>query len=53
MALSAMRTSLRVVNNVPMLKRRMIDAENEFRGADRHAAPAAHGQQYGQQVTSA
>ncbi|MFM0265312.1 FAD-dependent monooxygenase [Paraburkholderia sediminicola] len=48
MALSAMRTSLRVVNNVPMLKRRMIDAENELRGADRHAAPAAHGQQYGQ-----
>jgi len=27
-----------------MLKRRMIDAENEFRGVDRVAAPAAHGQ---------
>jgi hypothetical protein len=25
---------LRVVNNVPLLKRRMINAENEFRGAD-------------------
>lgn len=47
MALSAMRTTLRVVNNVPMLKRRMIDAENEFRGVDRHnrgAAAAAPGQ---------
>jgi len=34
MALSAMRTGLRVVNNVPMLKRRMIHAENALRGAD-------------------
>jgi 2-polyprenyl-6-methoxyphenol hydroxylase-like FAD-dependent oxidoreductase len=33
-ALGAMRTGLRVVNNVPLLKRRMINAENEFRGAD-------------------
>jgi 2-polyprenyl-6-methoxyphenol hydroxylase-like FAD-dependent oxidoreductase len=34
MALGAMRTGLRVVNNVPLLKRRMIAAENEFRGAE-------------------
>jgi 2-polyprenyl-6-methoxyphenol hydroxylase-like FAD-dependent oxidoreductase len=34
MALGAMRTGLRVVNNVPMLKRRMIQAENRFRGAE-------------------
>ncbi|PCE26098.1 FAD-binding monooxygenase [Paraburkholderia acidicola] len=33
-ALGAMRTGLRVVNNVPLLKRRMIDAENQFRGSD-------------------
>jgi hypothetical protein len=30
-----MRTGLRVVNNVPLLKRRMIDAENDFRGVER------------------
>jgi 2-polyprenyl-6-methoxyphenol hydroxylase-like FAD-dependent oxidoreductase len=34
-ALGAMRTGLRVVNNVPLLKRRMIDAENDFRGVER------------------
>jgi len=33
-ALGAMRTGLRVVNNVPLLKRRMIDAENDFRGVE-------------------
>ena len=33
-ALGAMRTGLRVVNNVPMLKRRLINAENAFRSAD-------------------
>jgi hypothetical protein len=37
MVLGAMRTGLRVVNHVPMLKRRMIEAENRFRGADRAA----------------
>jgi hypothetical protein len=26
---------LRVMNNVPLLKRRMIDAENDFRGVER------------------
>lgn len=36
-ALGAMRTGLRVVNNVPMLKRRMINAENDFRGVDQAA----------------
>ena len=30
-ALGAMRTGLRVVNKVPLLKRRTIDAENDFR----------------------
>jgi hypothetical protein len=30
-----MRTGLRAVNNVPLLKRRMIDAENDFRGVER------------------
>jgi 2-polyprenyl-6-methoxyphenol hydroxylase-like FAD-dependent oxidoreductase len=34
-ALGAMRTGLRAVNNVPLLKRRMIDAENDFRGVER------------------
>ncbi|SOE95361.1 2-polyprenyl-6-methoxyphenol hydroxylase [Burkholderia sp. D7] len=34
-ALGAMRTGLRVANNVPLLKRRMIDAENDFRGVER------------------
>jgi 2-polyprenyl-6-methoxyphenol hydroxylase-like FAD-dependent oxidoreductase len=34
-ALGAMRTGLRVVNNIPLLKRRMIDAENDFRGVER------------------
>jgi len=29
-----MRTGLRVVNNVPLLKRRMIAAEHRFRGID-------------------
>jgi 2-polyprenyl-6-methoxyphenol hydroxylase-like FAD-dependent oxidoreductase len=33
-ALGAMRTGLRVVNNVPLLKRRLINAENAFRSAD-------------------
>lgn len=33
-ALGAMRTGLRVANNVPLLKRRMIDAENDFRGVE-------------------
>jgi 2-polyprenyl-6-methoxyphenol hydroxylase-like FAD-dependent oxidoreductase len=33
-ALGAMRTALRVVNNVPPLKRRMIDSENRFRGSE-------------------
>ena len=33
-ALGAMRTGLRLVNKVPLLKRRMINAENEFRSAD-------------------
>jgi len=30
-----MRAGLRVVNNVPLLKRRMIDAKNDFRGVER------------------
>jgi hypothetical protein len=33
-ALGAMRTGLRVVNNLPLLKPRMIDAENDFRGVE-------------------
>jgi 2-polyprenyl-6-methoxyphenol hydroxylase-like FAD-dependent oxidoreductase len=33
-ALGAMRTGLRAVNNLPLLKRRMIDAENDFRGVE-------------------
>jgi 2-polyprenyl-6-methoxyphenol hydroxylase-like FAD-dependent oxidoreductase len=37
LALGAMRTTLRVVNNVPLLKRRMIKSENEFRSADQVA----------------
>jgi len=36
-ALGAMRTGLRVVNNVPLLKRRLINAENAFRSADQVA----------------
>lgn len=35
--LGAMRTGLRMVNHVPLLKRRMIDSENAFRGAEREA----------------
>ena len=34
-ALGAMRTGMRVVNNVPMLKRRMVEAENRSRGAEK------------------
>jgi hypothetical protein len=34
-ALGAMRAGLRVVNNVPLLKRPMIEAENDFRGVER------------------
>ncbi|HXZ09378.1 MAG TPA: NAD(P)/FAD-dependent oxidoreductase [Paraburkholderia sp.] len=37
-ALGAMRTAMRVVNNVPPLKRRMIDSENRFRGAEEESA---------------
>ena len=39
-ALGAMRTGLRVVNNVPLLKRRLINAENAFRSADQAAQKA-------------
>jgi len=39
-ALGAMRTGLRVVNNVPLLKRRMIAAEHRFRGI--HQTPQGH-----------
>jgi len=39
-ALGAMRTGLRVVNNVPLLKRRMIAAEHRFRGIDQ--TPQGH-----------
>jgi 2-polyprenyl-6-methoxyphenol hydroxylase-like FAD-dependent oxidoreductase len=41
LALGAMRTALRVVNNVPPLKRRMIDSENRFRGAEDENMAAA------------
>ncbi|WP_233886710.1 FAD-dependent oxidoreductase [Paraburkholderia flagellata] len=41
-ALGAMRTAMRVVNNVPPLKRRMIDTENRFRGSDVESAVASH-----------
>jgi 2-polyprenyl-6-methoxyphenol hydroxylase-like FAD-dependent oxidoreductase len=41
-ALGAMRTAMRVVNNVPPLKRRMIDSENRFRGADEEREAATH-----------
>ncbi|WGS54213.1 FAD-dependent monooxygenase [Paraburkholderia sp. D15] len=39
-ALGAMRTGLRVVNNVPLLKRRMMAAANDFRGVKREADKA-------------
>jgi 2-polyprenyl-6-methoxyphenol hydroxylase-like FAD-dependent oxidoreductase len=42
LALGAMRTAMRVVNNVPPLKRRMIDSENRFRGTEEESAMAAH-----------
>lgn len=41
-ALGAMRTAMRVVNNVPPLKRRMIDSENRFRGSEEQNAVASH-----------
>ncbi|MEM5315016.1 NAD(P)/FAD-dependent oxidoreductase [Paraburkholderia sp. JHI869] len=41
-ALGAMRTAMRVVNNVPPLKRRMIDSENRFRGSEEENAVALH-----------
>ncbi|HKR43605.1 MAG TPA: NAD(P)/FAD-dependent oxidoreductase [Paraburkholderia sp.] len=41
-ALGAMRTAMRVVNNVPPLKRRMIDSENRFRGSEEENAVASH-----------
>lgn len=41
-ALGAMRTAMRVVNNVPPLKRRMIDSENRFRGSEEESAVASH-----------
>ncbi|MEX3948563.1 hypothetical protein AB4Y40_12555 [Paraburkholderia sp. EG287B] len=41
-ALGAMRTAMRVVNNVPPLKRRMIDSENRFRGSEEEDAMASH-----------
>ncbi|RKP43556.1 FAD-dependent oxidoreductase [Pararobbsia silviterrae] len=34
LALGVMRTAMRVVNNVPPLKRRMIDSENRLRGTE-------------------
>ncbi|QGZ58944.1 FAD-dependent oxidoreductase [Paraburkholderia acidiphila] len=41
-ALGAMRTAMRVVNNVPPLKRRMIESENRFRGSEEESAVASH-----------
>ncbi|MCP3709826.1 FAD-dependent monooxygenase [Paraburkholderia sp. CNPSo 3274] len=41
-ALGAMRTAMRVVNNVPPLKRRMIDSENRFRGSEEENAVPLH-----------
>ncbi|MEX3963959.1 hypothetical protein AB4Y42_17390 [Paraburkholderia sp. EG286B] len=41
-ALGAMRTAMRGVNNVPPLKRRMIDSENRFRGSEEEDAMASH-----------
>jgi len=41
-ALGAMRTAMRVVNNVPPLKRRMIDSENRFRGSEQENAVPLH-----------
>ena len=41
-ALGAMRTAMRVVNNVPPLKRLMIDSENRFRGSEKESAVASH-----------
>ncbi|WP_321963415.1 NAD(P)/FAD-dependent oxidoreductase [Paraburkholderia sp. J7] len=41
-ALGAMRTAMRVVNNVPPRKRRMIDSENRFRGSEDASAVASH-----------
>ena len=41
-ALGAMRTAMRVVNNVPPLKRRMIDSENRFRGSEHENAVPLH-----------
>ncbi|CAD6555687.1 Flavin-dependent monooxygenase [Paraburkholderia hiiakae] len=41
-ALGAMRTAMRVVNNVPPLKRRMIDSQNRFRGSEAESAVVSH-----------
>ncbi|MCP3717673.1 NAD(P)/FAD-dependent oxidoreductase [Paraburkholderia sp. CNPSo 3281] len=41
-ALGAMRTAMRVVNNVPPLKRRMIHSENRFRGSEEENTVASH-----------
>jgi 2-polyprenyl-6-methoxyphenol hydroxylase-like FAD-dependent oxidoreductase len=40
-ALGAMRAGMRIVNSVPPLKRRMIDAQNRFRGADAQGGAVA------------
>ncbi|WP_028204651.1 FAD-dependent oxidoreductase [Paraburkholderia nodosa] len=41
-ALGAMRTAMRVVNNVPPLKRRMIHSENRLRGSEEENTVASH-----------